>query len=133
MEISIKIDQNGTINPIDINDRKWLVSKLKQNKEYKCKITNSRNIKHLGLYWLTMKSLQFHFGNTDIGWHMFFKELFLEPIIFKTRSGEIKKYVNSISFEKMDQIQFDSYFAKIVDLLNQKGYSIEELINTMEV
>ena len=38
MTIGITIDKNGTINPANMNDRKWLVSKLKQNKEYKCKI-----------------------------------------------------------------------------------------------
>lgn len=130
MEIGITIDKNGTINPANINDRKWLVSKLKQNKEYKCKITNSRNIKHLGLYWILMKALEFHFGNTDEAWHQYFKTKFLPLTEFKIK-GEKRLYPSSVAFENMSQIEFDDYYGKIENHLIECGYNIEELIDTM--
>ena len=128
-EIIIKRNKQGDIIPVDNYERQLVIDTLKESREYKCKLTQGRNLKSLGKYWVLMKALEFHFGNTDEGFHLFFKELFLPPIIFKLKNGEIRKYPNSIAFDKMDQLEFNEYFKKIDNYLLEKGYTIDDLIN----
>jgi len=130
---AVKIDNHGNIIPVDVHDKIILTQQLKQGKTYKCKITNARNIKHLGKYWLLMQALAFHFPNaadTDEAWHLYYKHKFLPLVEFKTKDG-MMLFPSSIAFDKMSQIEFDEYYRKIEDHLNKTGYQIDELIETM--
>jgi hypothetical protein len=82
-EIIIKRDKQGNIIPVDNYERQLVIDTLKESREYKCKLTYSRNLKHLGKYWVLMKALEFHFGNTDEGWHLHYKAKFLPMVEFK--------------------------------------------------
>jgi hypothetical protein len=117
----------------DIDNKKYCAIKLKKGNTYKIKVTKSRNVKHNAKYWVLLKALEFHFGNTDTAYHMYFKEMFLEPIVLKLKSGEIKKYPNSTAFDKMNQVEFDDYYNKVDNWLIEHGYEANELINTMEI
>lgn len=130
--IIVKKTKNGNLFVVSDYDKATICEKLK-DREYECKIIQSRNIKHLGKYWMLLKALEFHFSNTDEGYHLFFKELFLPPIEFILKSGIIKKYPNSIAFDKMDQLAFNDYYQKIENWLIEKGYNIDELIETSRI
>lgn len=132
-EFAVKIDAHGNIIPIDVHDKILLTQELKQGKTYKCKLTNSRNIKCQGLYWLLMQALAFHFptaGDNSDAWHMYYKYKFLPLLEFNSKDGKIL-FPSSTAFDKLDQIGFDEYIKKIEDHLKEKGYSINELIETM--
>ena len=132
-EIIVKPNNQGDLIPVDQYDRTLVIEALKPTKEYTCKIIQTRNLKHLSKYWVLMKALEFHFDQPDVAYHMYFKELFLEPIILTLKDGTVKKYPNSIAFDKMNQLEFDAYYKKIEQWLNAKGLDIDELINTMEI
>lgn len=132
MNIYAKLDKN--YNFITDNDNKrYCHMKLKPGAICKLKVTKSRIVKHNAKYWTILKALEFHFDNTDIAYHMFFKELFLEPIILKLKNGEIKKYPNSTAFDRLSQIEFEDYYKKVENWIIEKGYNPDELIDTMEV
>jgi len=118
----------GNLSVPDVYDRQAIETRLK-NKEYKVKVINERNLKHLGKYWLLMSALVFHFGNTEDGWHTYYKAKFLPMIEFKLKD-KIILYPASIAFDKMDQLEFDEYYKKIDSYLVEKGYNIDELIET---
>ena len=75
-----------------------------------------------------MKALEFHFGNTDEGWHLYYKAKFLPMVEFKMKD-KLLLYPSSIAFDKMDQLEFNEYFKKIDNYLLEKGYTIDDLIN----
>jgi hypothetical protein len=132
-EFAAKIDAHGNIIPVDVHDKILLTQELKQGKTYKCKLTNSRNIKHLGKYWLLMKALAFHFpsaADTNTAWHEYYKYKFLPLIEFNSKEGKML-FPSSIAFDKMDQLEFDEYYKKVDNFLLESGYNIDELINTM--
>lgn len=132
-EFAVKINAHGLLEPINVHDKIMITQELKQNKVYKCKLTNARNIKSLGLYWLLMKALAFHFpevASSDFAWHEYYKFKFLPKVEFKTKDG-IMLFPSSIAFDKMDQLEFSDYLGKISNHLEEKGYSINELIETM--
>lgn len=131
--IAVKIDNNCNLIPHP-NDKRYLAH-VKQNKEYAIKFVNSRNIKYLGLYWMLLRALAFHYPGVcddDETWHYFFKEKFL-PLKEMRFKGELKLYPSSIAFDKMTQSEFDDYFKKIDSFLAEKALNINELISTMEV
>jgi hypothetical protein len=127
-EIIIKRDKQGNIIPVDNYERQLVIDTLKESREYKCKLTYSRNLKHLGKYWVLMKALEFHFGNTDEGWHLHYKAKFLPMVEFKV-GNQCLLYPSSIAFENMDQLEFDVYYKKIENHLIESGYTIDDLIN----
>jgi hypothetical protein len=130
--IFIKINSNADLIPIDVYTRQLIISELKPGVEYQCTLKKQRNVKHNSKYWVLLKALEFHFGNTDTAWHLFFKEKFLEPIVFKLKNGTVKKYPNSTAFDKMNQIEFDDFYRKVENYLIDHGYNIDELINSTE-
>lgn len=132
-EIIIKIDNNGNLQPIDNYSRQLVLASLKFNKQYEIKIVNKRNIKHLAKYWILLKALSFHFGNTDNGWHLYLKSKFLPLEEFQFKSGKKILYPSSVAFDKMNQIEFDEYYKKVEDFLIENGYNIDELIEHCEI
>lgn len=132
--IAVKINNYGHLVP-HIDDRRYILSQAKADREYEVKFVKSRNIKHLGKYWVLMKAMAFHYSSVcddDETWHYYFKEKFL-PLKEMRFKGEIKLYPSSIAFDKMTQIEFDEYYKKIDIFLVENGLEIDELINTMEV
>src|SRR4030043_1845521 len=107
--IVMKLLNTGNFSPIDFDTRRLILLELKPEREYELKIELKRNIKHNAKYWVLLKALEFHFGNTDIGWHLYFKSKFLPMVDFKLPSGKRLLYPNSTAFDKLDQIGFDEY------------------------
>lgn len=128
----VKRNKQGDLIPDNEYERKIILDTLKLDKPYQCKVSHPRNIKSLAKYWILMKALEFHFDQPDIAYHMYFKELFLEPIVLKLKDGTVKKYPNSIAFDKMNQLEFNEYFSKISQWLESKDLNVDELINTAE-
>lgn len=131
-DIIITIDNNFDLKTA-IDVKKYLQQYVKPGDELKCKLTKSRNIKHNSKYWVLLNALEFHFDNTAEAWHMFFKSRFLPMVEFAFKTGKRVLYPASTAFDKMSQLEFDEYYKKVEKFLNDYGYDIDEIINTMEV
>lgn len=132
-KITVKINQNGIIEPSNNYDRKYLIESIIFGKVYQCKITEGRSLKSLGLYWLIMAGLSYQYGGTEDYWHNYFKNLLLEKkVVNNILTGKIEMHVPSSAFEKMDEIKFKEYLTAITNILNEKGIDYKELIRNMK-
>jgi len=130
--VTVMIDNNYNIIP-DTGDKRYMAQMIRPNTYLECKLVKKRNLKHHRKYWGLMNALSFHFENTPSGWHMYFKMKFLELEEFILPTGKKILFPSSIAFEKMNQLEFDHYYKQVESHLAEKGFDVDELINTMEV
>ena len=129
-KITIKINQNYDIIPTNTFDRYVMKEKLKPGIAYICKISKGRAIKVLGKYWLLMSAFAYYQnqGSSEF-WHNEFKKMYFGFIeVYNPLTGEVVKEVKSISFEKMEEIEFEEYLKWIEEKLVTIGIDASELI-----
>lgn len=115
------------------------VQKLEVDTDYKVKITRPRNIRHHRKYWalLTLvfdnlpEELEAHFKSVE-DLHYEIKLQTGHRDKWVTMGGQEVWRVRSISFEKMDQTEFEAFYDAAVDVIVRyilPGIEKEELIN----
>jgi hypothetical protein len=129
-DIQLKINDLWQIEPASIEDLLLLQQQCKKNIIYNCTFKRKRKMKSLAKYWLLMRALEFHKGNTSDGWHLYFKAKFLPMVEFNLPSGKKILFPSSIAFDKMDENEFRDYFFKVTEYLNDNNLNIDELIQT---
>lgn len=128
--ITAKINNEGVIIPSNYYDR-IIVSELAGNDIYVVEIKKGRKINSLGKYWLLMSAFAYYrnSGSKEF-WHNELKKMFFGfSKIENPFTGEISHDVESISFEKMDEIRFQEYLTWIFEKMFEIGIDGNELIN----
>ncbi len=130
----VNLCPSGDLSPANRYDRELLMKRYGKykNKPLMITIVAPRLVKHNSKYWILLAALEFHFGNTDEEWHVYFKGLFLPRVEFyNPLTQERELHVSSTAFDKLDQAGFDEYYTRVDNWIIQRGYLVEELIDTM--
>jgi hypothetical protein len=115
-----------------------LLAKIKEGKEVKVEVRQSRNLRHLRLYWAMVDFLREHVDEfasaTDEAIHVALKqELGLGRYVQVSPGLLLFLEDHSISFEAMpDQQEFNAYFDRAVHVITDKwlaGSKYEEVRN----
>ena len=131
MEIILKKDFNGTFSPVDCLSEET-AKKLKIGKEYKFKVTGIRNLKFHKKFFALIKTV---FENQEqfVNIEEMRKALIFDAGFREQRQnlkGEIIQYPKSISFSKMDEIEFEELYNKVIDIvILWLGWNRQEFIN----
>lgn len=129
----VKLKPNGDLVPANNYDRELIVRRYAKYKDVPLMvhIVKPRSVKHNAKYWCLMYALSYHFGNTDDDWHQHFKRQFL-PVkeFYNPLTGTTELHVASTAFDRLDQAGFDEYYQRVDRWLLDRGYDVDELIET---
>lgn len=107
-----------------------VINKLKEGGVYKNKITRGRRHRSLGYYWLLVTALGYFQGVSEEYYHNQFKKMYFGAIeVNNIVTGEIEQTTKSISFDKMDEIEFKEYLSFVCNKLEELGIDPYEIID----
>lgn len=142
-ELKLKATSKGLL---EIQENKEVYQKYSDNIEcvYDIKLI-TRKQKTLAKYWLLMQALEFHFGvsqidgkeykMTDKLYDLYFKRKYLAmDRIYNPITKNFEYFDKHINFGDMpEESSFLDYFFKVTREVNEMGYDVDELIESMGV
>lgn len=133
-EITAKMGKDNYgyyFRPTNFNDQFLCEKKLKNGNIFRIKVTEGRSLKSLGYYWLLMNAISYYRqdGSEQYFHNLFKKMYFGYKQVLNPFTCEIDQEIQSVAFDKIDEIEFKKYLNFIVEKLNELGLGDQELIN----
>jgi len=92
---------------------------MEEGATYKAVLTRPRKIKHNAKYWVLLSVIAPHGGYTDV--KRLHRDIKIGLGMFTTYknafTGKQEMEVDSTSFDNMDQLEFEPYYDKVIELI----------------
>jgi hypothetical protein len=131
-KITVKLQKDMSFIPSNSFDKILIEKELKINNIYAIRITKGRSYHSLGLYWLILKAysyVRYSDDSYDKYLHSVFKRAYFGVRkIVNPLTKKIEEIEQSISFEKLDEVEFKKYLSFLINKLNENGIDYIEMI-----